>query len=375
MAEIPSIDISLILGPVVVSALVNALLAGICMVQYLEYYESRIKDGPTITGLVIWVAIVDTFSSCTSSSLLWHYTVDSFENKTGLLSTPWQYNTVPMSTTLISVPVQFFLAWRIRVFSESFVLFVVICTLSLAQGGLAFASSMGALLEPNVEANARRIPVADSWLAISVACDASITAALSYYLLKSSQCHSLIAQNQGVRLTQVTVDRHSEDKPALDIFIAHGPIVHVGLQSIAIMIISGDILFISNRNTLMTTLNTRSVLRRQMRPRTVPTLGHLFQSGQNNSSSHWQDERYPVQTVAPSNSTQVDVISSTMMDDLSVGGKKVKRLRSDITDSHGEQEPQWQNSKGDLETLILWVTIHLETERLNCVSLVSLDDV
>ncbi|KAF5352264.1 hypothetical protein D9758_011957 [Tetrapyrgos nigripes] len=185
MAENPPINISLILGPVVVSTLVNALLAGICMVQFLEYYDSRIKDGLIITGLVIWVVVVDTFSSCTSSYLLWHYAVDNFGNKIGLLSTPWQYNTIAVSTTLISVPVQFFLAWRIRVFSKSFVLFIVICTLSLAQGGLAFASSIGALGEPNVEANARRIPVADSWLAIAVACDASITVALSYYLLKS----------------------------------------------------------------------------------------------------------------------------------------------------------------------------------------------
>ncbi|KAF5343060.1 hypothetical protein D9758_011110 [Tetrapyrgos nigripes] len=185
MAEIPPINISLILGPVVVSTLVNALLTGICMVQFLEYYDSSIKDGPTITGLVIWVAVVDTFFSCTSSYLLWHYAVDSFENKMGLLSTPWQFNIIGISTTLISVPVQFFLAWRIRRFSKSFVLFVVICTLSLAQGGLGFASSIGALLEPRVEANARLVPVGDSWIATALACDASITAALSYYLLKS----------------------------------------------------------------------------------------------------------------------------------------------------------------------------------------------
>ncbi|KAF5364923.1 hypothetical protein D9758_008166 [Tetrapyrgos nigripes] len=185
MAEIPPINVSLVFGPLVVATLVNALLAGICMVQFFEYYDSRIKDGPTITGLVIWVAVIDTFSSCTSSSLLWHYAVDSFENKIGLLSTPWQYNMIAIFTTFISVPVQFFLAWRIRIFSKSFVLFVVICTLSLAQGGLAFATSISAVLTPNVETNAGLIPVTDSWMAITLACDASITGVLSYYLWKS----------------------------------------------------------------------------------------------------------------------------------------------------------------------------------------------
>ncbi|KAF5317466.1 hypothetical protein D9758_018044 [Tetrapyrgos nigripes] len=186
MAENPPINIRLVFGPVVVATLVNALLTGICMSQFFEYYNSRIKDGPTITGLVIWVAVVDTFTSCTSSYLLWHYAIDSFENKIGLLSTPWQYSMIPIFTTLISIPVQFFLAWRIRIFSKSFVLFVVLCTLSLAQGGLAFALSIASFVSvPNLAAFAKLIPVGNSWLAITIACDASITVALSYYLLKS----------------------------------------------------------------------------------------------------------------------------------------------------------------------------------------------
>ncbi|KAF5366263.1 hypothetical protein D9758_005688 [Tetrapyrgos nigripes] len=235
MAENPPINISLILGPVVVGALVNALLTGVCMVQFLEYYDSRFKDGPTIIGLVIWVAVVDTFSTCTSSYLLWHYAVDSLENKVGLLSTPWQYSMLATFTALISIPIQFFLAWRIRVLSKSIVFFVVICTLSLAQGGLALATSIGASLEPYVEANGRRVPFADSFLAIAVACDASITVALSYYLWKSRTgmkvwlCWSgtlIDFTKPRLELTRVVVDRHSQVKPALDFYIARGPIVH-----------------------------------------------------------------------------------------------------------------------------------------------------
>ncbi|KAF5352317.1 hypothetical protein D9758_011941 [Tetrapyrgos nigripes] len=181
MAEIPPINISLVLGPVVVSTLINALLAGVCMVQFLEYYESRIKDRPTITGLVIWVAVVDTFSSLQYDSYIHHAVSIPDTGNSCDADKPTQH----VSATSISVPVQFFLAWRIRIFSKSVLLFVVICTLSLAQGALAFATSINGLLEPSLEANARRIPVADSWMAIAAACDASITAVLSYYLWKS----------------------------------------------------------------------------------------------------------------------------------------------------------------------------------------------
>ncbi|KAF5371166.1 hypothetical protein D9758_004127 [Tetrapyrgos nigripes] len=244
MAEVPPINISLILGPVVVATLVNALLTGICMVQFLEYYDSRIKDGPSIIGLVIWVAIVDTFSSCTSSYVLWHYAVDNFENKIGLFSAPWQSTTIPITTTLISVPVQFFLARRIHIFSKSLVLFVIICALSLAQGGLAFASSIGALLDPYVEEYAKLIPVTDSWLAIAVACDASITMVLSYYLWKSragmkasdkALISKLIRTSVETALPVTVfcisglvflVNHHAQVKPVLDILIAPIPIVH-----------------------------------------------------------------------------------------------------------------------------------------------------
>ncbi|KAF5371136.1 hypothetical protein D9758_004131 [Tetrapyrgos nigripes] len=347
MAEIPPINISLILGPMVVATLVNALLTGICMVQFLEYYDSRIKDRPTIIGLVIWVAVVDTFSSCTFSYLLWYYAVDNFENKIGLLSVPWQSATIPIFTTLISVPVQFFLAWRIRIFSKSFVLFIVICTLSLAQGGLAFASTIDALLEPYVEAYAGRIPVTDSWLAIAVACDASITAALSYYLWKSRA--GMKASDKAVisKLIRTSV----ETALPVTVFCISSLVFLTTMPGSNLSFIFGLPLARLYTNTLLTTLNSRSVLHQQMgrQPWTIPTIGDLFESDLNNLSSC---DPHSVQSAAgPSNSFQVDVTATTMMDDLSAGGRKVNRWQSDITNLHGEEEAYWQNSKGNLETL------------------------
>jgi len=85
-----------------------------------------------------------------------------------------------MAIFSISVPVQHFLGYRIYRFSESRILFAFFSLLSLGQAGLAFASSIGALLATNVEENRRLIPVADSWLALAVACDGGITFVLAH---------------------------------------------------------------------------------------------------------------------------------------------------------------------------------------------------
>ena len=74
-----------------------------------------------------------------------------------------------------TVPVQHFMAWRIMRFSKSVGLFVFISILSLAQGSLACASAIMGLLSPSIASHVKIIPVADAWLATSVACDVSIT--------------------------------------------------------------------------------------------------------------------------------------------------------------------------------------------------------
>ncbi|KAK7449277.1 hypothetical protein VKT23_013420 [Stygiomarasmius scandens] len=309
MAE-AAINIKLILGPVVVSGMINALLFGICVVQFLDYYNAKFKDGPIITGLVVWIAIVDTFSSCTSSYLLWHYAVDGFGNALALVTTPWQYNMIPIFGTLISIPVQFFLAWRIHRFSKSWIIYLVICALSLAQGGLAFASSIGAMLAPSVEANAALIPVADSWLALSVACDLSITLLLSYYLSKS---------RTGMRATDTVISKlirtSVETALPVTVFCICDLATLTSIPNSNLHLMFALPMARLYTNTIMTTLNTRTSIRQQMGNTTVQTFGHLVES----DSANFAGSRHR-QVAAPLNSIQVDVISETRMDDL--GGKR-----------------------------------------------------
>lgn len=74
-----------------------------------------------------------------------------------------------------AVPIQHFMAWRIMRFSKSPVLFIYVSLLSLTQGALGCASATMGLLSPSIASHVKIIPVADAWLAMSVACDMSIT--------------------------------------------------------------------------------------------------------------------------------------------------------------------------------------------------------
>lgn len=67
------------------------------------------------------------------------------------------------------------MAWRIMRFSKSVWLFILVSVLSLGQGALACASATMGLLSPSIASHVKIIPVADAWLATSVACDTTIT--------------------------------------------------------------------------------------------------------------------------------------------------------------------------------------------------------
>ena len=77
------------------------------------------------------------------------------------------------------------MAFRIMRFSGSKFLFACVSFLSWAAAVLGIASAIQGILHTSIESHVKIIPYADAWLALSAACDLSITVLLLYYLLKS----------------------------------------------------------------------------------------------------------------------------------------------------------------------------------------------
>ncbi|THH08635.1 hypothetical protein EW145_g2555 [Phellinidium pouzarii] len=182
-----------LVGPLVIGTVVNAFVFGICVLQYIDYFSSGYKDDWKLLTLLVWVLAIDIFQSGATVAILWHYVVENFANVASLADSPWMYASLPIFSTLnnrlhepsAAVPIQHFMAWRIMRFSKSYWLFVYISVLSLGQGALACASATMGLLSPSIASHVKIIPVADGWLAMSVACDTSITVLLLFYLNKS----------------------------------------------------------------------------------------------------------------------------------------------------------------------------------------------
>lgn len=252
-------QVELILGPVVVSVTTNVFLYGICVIQWSAYYSTTFKDRKAIQVLVAWVMLLDTFHTAASVYMLWDYVVTNFNNPAFLSAAPWPFPSTPIVTAFASVPIQIFLAWRIKQFSGSWWLFGMIVTFSFAQGATGCASAIGALLNPNIDAFATLIPIVDSWLSLAVFTDFSITGLLLWYLNKS---------RTGFRRTDGVISRLIRNAVQTALFASFFCIMDLitftTLQRTNFHLIFALPMGRIYTNTLMSTLNSRALLRDQL---------------------------------------------------------------------------------------------------------------
>lgn len=179
------VSVNLVLGPIVLAVVANAVLYGTCVVQWYTYWTSGFKDPWHTRALIFWVMFLDTFHTFATVWMLWNFTVDNFGNLTVFAHLPWVYPTTPIFIALASMPVQCFLAYRIKILSHSWIVFGTIFVLSLAQGGCGIAGGVLATLLSNAADFKVLIPVATSWLSIAVFTDVLITVILFFYLRRS----------------------------------------------------------------------------------------------------------------------------------------------------------------------------------------------
>ncbi|CAA7263843.1 unnamed protein product [Cyclocybe aegerita] len=180
------ISTNLVLGPVVIGTIFNAFLYGICFLQFLSYWEYGKSNDTTIIHLLVgWTFFLDTFHTCALLYMLWVYTVVEFNNREFLSTVLWPFSATPIITTLTSFPIEFYLAWRIKLFSRSTKIFFGLLVLAAAQTSLGLACSIAAFMVPNIALYHNLIPYVVSWQVLAVAADGSITVLLWWCLTKS----------------------------------------------------------------------------------------------------------------------------------------------------------------------------------------------
>ncbi|KAJ7795512.1 hypothetical protein B0H14DRAFT_3158586 [Mycena olivaceomarginata] len=200
--------INLILGPVILGVIINTFMYGIVFTQSITYYTSSgyKKDSWFIKCLVSWALLLDTLHSCAVILLVWEYCITYFGDAAFLRRAPWPYSTTPIFSACTSVPIQIFLAWRVKRLSKSWLIFGVLSALSFTSGVMAVTSAIRALQAANIKVEclfmcrpmysermallqifAALIPFGDAWLALSVDTTVYIPAQKSHWILHQSK--------------------------------------------------------------------------------------------------------------------------------------------------------------------------------------------
>ncbi|KAI5891835.1 uncharacterized protein SCHCODRAFT_01172655 [Schizophyllum commune H4-8] len=175
-------EATLVLGPAVIAILLNVLLGGVTLLQATHYFCGKYGDKWPVILLVCWVTLVDIADTICAGNLMWYYTVDTYVNNALALLAPWQYHATAISSSMISVPVQHFLGWRMYQFSHSKILFGLVSGLSLGQGFLMIFVSASFIATPYPHEDAARLmPMFIVSYALALANELIITSNLLYH--------------------------------------------------------------------------------------------------------------------------------------------------------------------------------------------------
>jgi hypothetical protein len=249
-----------VLGPIVLAVVINSILYGTCVVQWYNYFTSGYNDPIFTRLLVFWCMTLDTFHTAATAYMLWDFTVDNFGKYEIYRSPPWTYSTTPICIALASVPIQHFLAWRIKNLSHRWSWFIVISVLSLGQGTCAFIG--GVMASTTARSNlSSLIPVAESWISIAVLTDVFIALLLLYYLRKGRTGYQTSVDHVIERLIMTVIETCSVGAIVciVDIIVFT---TRPGTNLHFLFALPQGRIY---TNTLMVTLNARASLREEMR--------------------------------------------------------------------------------------------------------------
>ncbi|KAF9027352.1 hypothetical protein BDZ89DRAFT_1160873 [Hymenopellis radicata] len=170
-----------VIGPVLIGVVVHALLFGVVVCQYIQYYTLDFKDSRILLATVAWMALIDLLLTINSVALLWNYVIVNFADPTvaGNHRLELQHGAAFLYFVL---PVQVFLANRVRKFSGSLILFFALVVLSLGAAAPAWVTSIKFQTDSDVTHRALLLKISYAWGGISVGCDATLTALMTYFL-------------------------------------------------------------------------------------------------------------------------------------------------------------------------------------------------
>ncbi|KAF7333315.1 MFS domain-containing protein [Mycena venus] len=199
-----------VLGPFYIGVVLNTFLYGILVLQSITYYQGFKRDRRWLRLFILYIFIAETVNTAVSVAMIYEPLISQFGTGKPMFLFPtycFQYSPgQPIMETAVSVPVQFFYAWRIRIILQNWFAPALICLTSLAALGGAWWTSFVVQNAVDYLHKSEIDHPALVWSVSSAACDVLITMCLFFSLRgrKTGIKHTDDAVNRIVRTTVQT---------------------------------------------------------------------------------------------------------------------------------------------------------------------------
>ncbi|KAK7028530.1 MFS domain-containing protein [Favolaschia claudopus] len=187
-----------VLGPYYIGVVLGTFLYGILVLQCITYYQGFKRDRRWLRYFILYIFIAETANTTVSIAMIYEPLISQFGTIKPMFLFPSLLPGQPIMETAVSVPVQFFYAWRLRIILQNWIVPVLICLTSLSALGGAWWTAFEVINAVDYLHKSQVDHSALVWSCSSAACDVLITASLFF---------SLRNRKTGVKHTDDTVDR------------------------------------------------------------------------------------------------------------------------------------------------------------------------
>ncbi|KAJ7206317.1 hypothetical protein GGX14DRAFT_643346 [Mycena pura] len=191
-------------GPLLIGVLLNTTLYGVLLIQAAVGLSQSIlqrvlplkipieihdilwcfRDPKWFRYLILFLFVAETANVVFDIMLIYEPLISGWGNPKALEISPLFLRPDAAVIVAISTPVQLFVAWRIKILRNSYVLPTLITLLALISLGGGLSVTVNVSLRPDYADFGHFRPFVATWLAASAVCDVVLTAALMYSLHK-----------------------------------------------------------------------------------------------------------------------------------------------------------------------------------------------
>ncbi|KAF8141312.1 hypothetical protein EV363DRAFT_9184 [Boletus edulis] len=186
-------------APIFIGLLINCILYGATVVQGVVYFQTFKSDKWWMKMFVFYLLVCETLNTAFDAGVIYEPFIINYGTSRVATHAPKMLATNPLMTVMISLPVQLFIAWRVKVMSKSNVLPAIISFFAIASFAGGIAVTVGVILiDFQYALFSKNYGAVITWLTASAAADIIITASL---------VRSLLCKRTGFAVTDDVINR------------------------------------------------------------------------------------------------------------------------------------------------------------------------